>query len=378
MTTEPNSLLQSDHSSNHADLRRIGIDPNFWYPLARSNQLAKGKTLPVSFAGEPIVLVRTERAAVFAFEDRCAHRQVPLHMGTVCGEKLRCAYHGWQYDMSGKLSAIPYVPQGAHPPRQVRSFPCREAYNHIFVFPGSSALAPKRALPDLPTWFSPQYQTMYFSRRLNCHYSFMHENLMDMNHQFLHGKLMGMVRPALIDYTRGEDWVEASYKFEDYGAKEHWAAKFLIAGGKDASATGRDFELMTIRTQYPYQLLSVRASNSDTLALMLWSAYVPLDRRQSTNQSFGMLMIRKPRLPGLIYALWPAMRYFTESVFRQDKMIVEAEQRAHDLQGGDWNQEVFPLILSLRELLASRGVPLSDEDGRRLRDGADGGGNGSS
>jgi hypothetical protein len=37
-------------------------------------------------------------------------------------------------------------------------------------------------------------------------------------------------------------------------------------------------------------------------------------------------------------------------------MIVEAEQAAHDRQGGDWNREVFPLILALREVLADCGV----------------------
>lgn len=369
-------MLYADRSSDHADLRRIGIDPNFWYPLAQSKQVRKGKTLAASFAGESIVLVRTESGRAFALEDRCAHRQVPLHMGSVCGDKLQCAYHGWQYDVTGKLAAIPYLPKGAHPPRQVRSFPCREAYNHVFVFPGDPALAANAPLPDLPAWSSPQYQTMYFSRRLNCHYSFMHENLMDMNHQFLHGKLMGMVRPALIDFTRGEDWVEASYKFEDYGGREHRGAKFLLAGGRDATATGRDFELMTIRTQYPYQVLSVRASNSDTVALMLFSVYVPVDRRQRINHSFGMLMIRKPRLSGLMYALWPVMRYFTESIFRQDKTIVEAEQRAYDLQGGDWNQEVFPLILSLRELLVSRGVPLRNGPAAPAKSAADAAGNG--
>jgi hypothetical protein len=37
---------------------------------------------------------------------------------------------------------------------------------------------------------------------------------------------------------------------------------------------------------------------------------------------------------------------------------VELEQKAHDLQGGDWNQEIFPVIKTLRELLVRRGVPL--------------------
>jgi phenylpropionate dioxygenase-like ring-hydroxylating dioxygenase large terminal subunit len=349
-------MLATNHHGNSPDLRRVGIGRNFWYPLARSRQLKKGKTLAVAFAGEPIVLVRTESGQVFALEDRCAHRQVPLHLGVVCGEQLQCSYHAWRYDVTGKLAGIPYLPKGApHPPRQVRSYPCREAYDHIFVFPGDSDTAAAK-FPELPTWSSPEYKTMYFARRLNCHFSFMHENLMDMNHQFLHRRLMGFVQPVLTGFERGEDWIEASYKFEVYGGKEHRGAGYLLKGGRDHTDEGRDYELMTIRTHYPYQSLTVYVAHSITPTVLLWTVYVPIDNDQRINQTFGMLMIRKPKISALMYAMWPVMRYFTESVFRQDKKIVEAEQAAHDLQGGDWNQEVFPLILSLRELLMSRSI----------------------
>ena len=39
-------------------------------------------------------------------------------------------------------------------------------------------------------------------------------------------------------------------------------------------------------------------------------------------------------------------------------MAVEAEQRAWDEQGEDRNRGVFPLILDLRDLLRSNGVPI--------------------
>ncbi len=48
---------------------------------------------------------------------------------------------------------------------------------------------------------------------------------------------------------------------------------------------------------------------------------------------------------------------FTESIFREDKDIVEREQAAHDAQGGDRNNEVFPPIRDLRDLLARCGAP---------------------
>jgi hypothetical protein len=39
-------------------------------------------------------------------------------------------------------------------------------------------------------------------------------------------------------------------------------------------------------------------------------------------------------------------------------MAVEAEQRAWDEQGGDRNREVFSLILDVREVLRTNGVPI--------------------
>ena len=45
-------------------------------------------------------------------------------------------------------------------------------------------------------------------------------------------------------------------------------------------------------------------------------------------------------------------------------MAVEMEQRAYDEQGGDWNQEVNPVIVALRALLIRRGVPLARSETR--------------
>jgi hypothetical protein len=42
-------------------------------------------------------------------------------------------------------------------------------------------------------------------------------------------------------------------------------------------------------------------------------------------------------------------------VFEEDREIVEMEQAAYDAQGAAWNQEVFPPIRDLRELLSSCG-----------------------
>jgi hypothetical protein len=93
-------------------------------------------------------------------------------------------------------------------------------------------------------------------------------------------------------------------------------------------------------------------------ALDLWLAYVPVDREQRINHSFGLMMIRRPSIPGIIHLFWPFIRVFTDGIFSQDQHIVEEEQKAYDAQGGDLNQEIFPVIKELRGLLIRKGIPL--------------------
>ena len=85
---------------------------------------------------------------------------------------------------------------------------------------------------------------------------------------------------------------------------------------------------------------------------------MPEDAGQRTSHAFGLLMIPRPPVPWALNLAWPFIRRFTERVFAEDRMAVEAEQRAWDEQGQDLNNEVFPLILNVRGVLRSNGVPL--------------------
>jgi phenylpropionate dioxygenase-like ring-hydroxylating dioxygenase large terminal subunit len=350
----------ASHSSEAvADLRRTGINANFWYPVAESRSVRTGKVVAATFAGERIALYRGESGTVYALEDRCAHRQVPLSMGVVEGDTLRCCYHAWAYRGNGRISQIPYLPKGAaRPPRGVRAYPAREAYGFVFVFPGDSQRAATTPLPELPEFHSGTHKTMTFSRTVRCHYSFMHENLLDMNHQFLHRGIVGKINPELVGYDSGPGSVEARYLFTHLGGRKDRGAGLLAGGGFGG---GMSPNVITIRTAYPYQTLTLVRENAETPSFSLWVAYVPEDAEQRTNHVYGLLMIKKPPIPGALHLAWPLIRRFTERVFAEDRMAVEAEQRAWDEQGGDWNHEVFPLIIDVRNVLRSNGVPVRPE-----------------
>lgn len=363
MVSSSNVASAKFDNSKRQDIRKTHLHPDFWYPVSRAKKLKKNKPLAVSFAGEPIVLVRTESNTVFALEDRCAHRQVPLSVGEVKGEHLRCGYHCWTYDKSGSCISIPYMDKEKQLPVGVRSYPCQEAYGLIFIFPGDPEKAKEVAMPDIPTWHRDDYKTRYLDRQVSCHYSFMHENLMDMNHQFLHRRLMGSIRTVFLNKKQDKNWVECEYTFARDAGKQHIGEKLIIRRNNNVDTTEKpedERDLMVIRTEYPYQTLTFRAGGSDEPELSLWNVYIPVDKEQRTCHTYGLMMFKRPdKLPWLMEVFWPAIIWFTESIFKEDRDIVEMEQKAFDEQGEDCNHEVFPIILNLRKVLRENGVDAS-------------------
>jgi phenylpropionate dioxygenase-like ring-hydroxylating dioxygenase large terminal subunit len=363
----PNVPLGADTTGSASapdamDLRRTAANPNYWYPLAWSDELKTERILGRRFAGEPIALYRTANGRVVALEDRCAHRQVPLHLGVVKGEVLRCHYHGWAYDCAGTCVDVPYLGK-ERKPNGVRSYPVREVDGLVLVFPGDPALAEARLPNALGAARRRDYKTRRLNREVACHYTFMHENLFDMNHQFMHRKQMGSIRASCLGRRHGEQWAEVEYSFSRTEGKSSVGERVIVDLMRNRGEERRDFrDHMRIRTDYPSQSLKVwvgrNIQETQDPVLEVWLCYTPLDAEQRTNRTFGFLSVKKPPIPGLIHLAWPFVVWFTNNIFREDKEIVEYEQRAHDAQGADWNNEVFPAIHDLRGVLARCGVPL--------------------
>ncbi|GBR68319.1 aromatic ring-hydroxylating oxygenase subunit alpha [Gluconobacter kanchanaburiensis] len=344
------------------DLRRIDINPDFWYPLAWSKDLKRGKTVGRRFGRHPIALVRPEEGTVFALEDRCAHRQVPLSLGKVSGEAVQCCYHGWAYGRSGRCIDVPYLGKGKLP-NGVRTYPCREAGGMIFIFPGDPEKAESVPLPPLAQVDNPAFKTRRFNPVVKCHYTFMHENLMDMNHQFLHRRQMGQIRARFLGQDAGENFIEARYSFARTGNEQPLAERLIF--GKHHDDPNREQpveEIVSVRTTYPYQSLKIHDKDGD-LIMELFSVYVPNSADGMSTQTFGLLSVLRPKTPFLIDVIWPALGIFTHRIFEEDREIMELEQNAWRELGGDHNVEVFPIVRKLRDLLARNGVTAGTDTG---------------
>jgi phenylpropionate dioxygenase-like ring-hydroxylating dioxygenase large terminal subunit len=89
-----------------------------WIPVARSADVTTVPR-PVEVAGRPYVAVRpAPDAPATVIAALCPHRLVPLTAATVEGGRLRCAYHGWEFDSAGACVVLPSLGEQAHiPPR---------------------------------------------------------------------------------------------------------------------------------------------------------------------------------------------------------------------------------------------------------------------
>ncbi|MFI5033742.1 MAG: aromatic ring-hydroxylating dioxygenase subunit alpha [Reyranellales bacterium] len=59
-------------------------------------------------AGVPLVVVRGTDGEVRAFRNACRHRGMQVASGTGCTRAFTCRYHGWTYNLEGKLRHIPH------------------------------------------------------------------------------------------------------------------------------------------------------------------------------------------------------------------------------------------------------------------------------
>lgn len=86
-----------------------------WFVAAHAQKVGR-RPLAVTVLDVPLVLGRTRQGALFVFEDRCPHRQVPLSCGRMTEHGLQCPYHGWTFGADGKLTDMPGLAPDAAPP----------------------------------------------------------------------------------------------------------------------------------------------------------------------------------------------------------------------------------------------------------------------
>lgn len=135
-------LTQTARGTPMGDLLRL-----FWHPVALSRDVETGKAIPVRILGENLTLYRGASGLPHLVGGMCRHRRTVLHTGWVEGERIRCMYHGWQYDGTGACTERPAEREESVPPHcRIPGYPVHEYCGLIFAYLGEGD-APAFDLP---------------------------------------------------------------------------------------------------------------------------------------------------------------------------------------------------------------------------------------
>jgi hypothetical protein len=98
--------------------------------------------------------------------------------------------------------------------------------------------------------------------------------------------------------------MEVDYSFSRPDQKPPLGEAVIVGALRGAAKVARD--LMTVRTEYPYQTLRMW-TRGDQPVLSVWLGYTPVDAAQRRNRTFVVLSVRRPRIPGLLDLVWPVL-----------------------------------------------------------------------
>lgn len=121
----------------------------YWLPCLLSRELAApdGDPVRVLLLGERLVAFRDSKGRVGLLEEHCPHRGASLFFGRNASSGLRCAYHGWKFDVTGACLEIPSEPADCPLKNNVRAraYPCIERGGIVWAY-----LGPRTSPPPLP------------------------------------------------------------------------------------------------------------------------------------------------------------------------------------------------------------------------------------
>lgn len=189
---------------------------NHWYVAAYSTDVTR-QPMERMILDEPVAFYRKEDGSVVALDGRCPHRHFPLGKSEVEGDTIVCGYHGIAFNPDGSCAKIP---SQVHVPNvcKVKSYPVKEIWDWIWIWPGDPALADEDLIPDHHALglLDPTYKTHSgYYVEIPGRYMLMHDNLFDLTHlPHLHrGSLGALSQTKASRVERGPGWIASSFDY---------------------------------------------------------------------------------------------------------------------------------------------------------------------
>lgn len=300
---------------------------NAWYVAAWDAEVGR-KLLSRTICNEPMVLYRQTNGKAVALADACWHRLVPLSLGTLVGDEVRCGYHGLQFNAEGRCTHMPSQ-ETINPSACVRSYPIVERHRFIWVWPGDPALADPALIPDLKWMTDAQWAGDGNMVEVKADYRLVLDNLMDLTHEtYVHASSIGneALAEAPFDAVHGETTATVRRWVLNEEAPAFWAAQLGKPGPVDR-----------------WQIIHFKAPS--TIALDVGVAPAGSGAPEGDrSQGVGMWVIHipTPSTEQHTYYFWCHMRNYrineqrvtrevlqaAGGILHEDETIIEAQQQA--------------------------------------------------
>src|SRR5947209_1601770 len=184
----------------------------FWQPVAFARDL-KDVPLRIRIMCWDLGILRDKRGSVGLLQLNCAHRGTSLEYGLVSERGIRCCYHGWLYDVDGRILETPGEPASSTLKDRLcqGAYPVHEYCGLIFAYMGPPERKP--AFPLYDTFDLPGLTLMPAGKfALPCNWLQIKDNSMDPVHtSFLHAISSGYQFTEAFGALAELDWEETPY-----------------------------------------------------------------------------------------------------------------------------------------------------------------------
>jgi nitrite reductase/ring-hydroxylating ferredoxin subunit len=198
LTDTYSAYLNRDVPGDDAELTRVGPGTpcgeylrRFWQPICFADDL---KDVPnrIRILGEDLVVFRDLSGRVGLLQLHCSHRGTSLEFGVIAQSGIRCCYHGWLYDVDGRILETPGEPRNSRLKERFchGAYPTLEYKGLIFAYMGPPAKRP--VFPIFDTYDQPGIHHAPWRHVLPCNWLQVKENCLDLMHNtFLHARVAG-------------------------------------------------------------------------------------------------------------------------------------------------------------------------------------------
>ena len=184
----------------------------FWQPVVFARDLGE-VPLRIRIMGEDLVVFRDKSGRAGLLQLHCAHRGTSLEYGLIGERGIRCCYHGWVYDVDGRILETPGEPAASTLKERLcqGAYPVHEFGGLVFAYMGPPHKKP--AFPLYDTFDLPGYTLMPAGKfALPCNWLQIKDNAMDPVHtSFLHAISSGYQFTPAFGALAELDWEETPY-----------------------------------------------------------------------------------------------------------------------------------------------------------------------